>query len=178
MATPSTAPGIGVPGSDLGWALGVILRRWHEQVERAVEDLPHGPRGFQILSIIGHNAPPTQSGLANHLNIDKTVMPYIMDSLEQAGLLTRQTDAVDRRVKRIVITPRGRSVLAELEERVRSAEVELFQDVSPEFHASFREQALRLAMSVHATDPLIDPCIAVMDVLTEQPARAAGPSRG
>lgn len=178
MATPSTTPGIGVPGSDLGWVLGVILRRWQEQVERAVEDLPHGPRGFQILSIIGHNRPPTQSGLAKHLNIDKTVMPYIMDSLEEAGLLTRQTDAVDRRVKRIVITSHGRSVLAELEERVRSVEDELFQDVSPQFRASFLEQALRLAMSIHATDPQIDPCIAVMDVLAERPTPAPRPARG
>jgi len=175
MAKRAAGATVGVPGSDLGWVLGVILRRWHEQVERAVEDLPHGARGFQILSIVGHNPPPTQSGLAKHLNIDTTVMPYIIDALEAAGLLERRTDERDRRVRRIVITPRGRSVLADLEDRVRAAEDELFKDVPADARAAFQAQALRLAMSIHASDPSIDPCIAVMDVVAQGPARSATP---
>jgi DNA-binding MarR family transcriptional regulator len=161
------APTIGVPGSDLGWMLGVILRRWHEQVEGAVEGVPHGTRGYQILSMIGHNEPPTQSGLARHLNIDKTVMPYIIDSLEQGGLLVRRVDSNDRRVKRIVITPEGAALLSELEAKVRQAEDEVFGDVSPALRDHFVDSAERLALSIHTAQPGTDACAAVLEALTD-----------
>jgi len=173
VTTNEKSPTVGVPGSDLGWTLGIILRRWHEKVEQAVAGLPHGTRGFQILSLIGHNPPPTQSGLAKHLNIDKTVMPYIIDSLEQAGVLKRRVDSQDRRVNRIVITARGESTLADLEQKVRAAEDEVFQDVSPAIRAAFTDQAERLAVSIHTTQPNVDPCIAVMDVLADAPVGSA-----
>lgn len=163
---------MGVPGSDLGWILGVILRRWQEQVDAAVEGLPHGTRGFQILSVVGHNNPPTQSGLAKHLNIDKTVMPYIVDALENAGLIGRVVDPSDRRVRRIVITPDGVEKLAELEKKVRAAEDSVFEGVSPAMRAAFVEQATGLAVSIHSTDPSLDPCIAVRDVLADSTLKA------
>ncbi len=165
---------MGVPGSDLGWTLGVILRRWHEQVEEAVAGLPHGPRGYQILSVVGHNSPPTQSGLAKHLNIDKTVMPYIIDALEGAGLIERRPDPSDRRVRRIVITPAGAKKLKQLEKKVRAAEDLVFHGVAPETRAVFVDQATRLAVSIHTDRPALDPCIAVRDVLADP---ALGPPR-
>ena len=158
---------MGIPGSDLGWTLGVILRRWHEQVEQAVAGLPHGPRGYQILSIVGHNSPPTQSGLAKHLNIDRTVMPYIIDALEGAGLIERRPDPSDRRVRRIVITPAGSKKLKQLEKKVRAAEDSVFRGVAPEMRAAFVDQATRLAVSIHTDQPALDPCIAVRDVLAD-----------
>ncbi|MFI7609580.1 MarR family winged helix-turn-helix transcriptional regulator [Micromonospora sp. NPDC049366] len=168
------APTVGIPGSDLGWTLGVILRRWHEQVGQAVEGLPHGPRGYQILSVVGHNSPPTQSGLAKHLNIDRTVMPYIIDALERASLIERRPDPSDRRVRRIVITPFGSETLTRLEEKVRAAEDSVFQGVAPEVRAVFVDQAMRLAVSIHTNQPDVDPCIAVRDVLADP---TLGPQR-
>jgi MarR family transcriptional regulator for hemolysin len=164
---------VGIPGSDLGWYLGVILRRWHEQVEKAVEGVPHGTRGYQILSVVGHNAPPTQSGLAKHLGIDKTVMPYVIDALEKEGLVKRVTDPSDRRVRRIVITKKGTKALNELEARVRAAEDSVFADMPTGVRETFTAQAARLAVSLHSAQPALDPCIAVIDALAD-PALQAG----
>lgn len=163
----------GIPGSDLGWTLGVILRRWHEQVELAVADLPNGPRGYQILSTVGHNDPPTQSGLAKHLNIDKTVMPYIIDALEKEGLVRRVTDTRDRRVRRIEITAKGVRTLSKLEAKVHEVEELLFQGLDSNQRSSFLEQAARLAGLIHSNEPNLDPCIAVMDVLVEDSLAAS-----
>lgn len=90
MTEPEPDAPVGVTAPDLGWSLSVILRKWHERVELALEALPHGTRGFEILSVIGQGEPPTQTGLAKYLNIDKTVLPYVLDSLESAGLLERR----------------------------------------------------------------------------------------
>ena len=166
------APRPEVPGADLGWCLGVILRRWHQEVERAVEGVPHGVRGYQILSFVEHNPSPTQSSLAKHLGIDKTVMPYIIDALEAEDLVERQTDAADRRVRRICITPPGTRLLRELETRIRHAEDVVFEGVAPEVRAAFVENATRLAATIHAADPSMDACTVMHEALE----RSAGTS--
>ena len=173
MDAETSAPTVGIPGSDLGWVLGVILRRWQEEVDEAVRGLPHGTRGYQILSVVGHNSPPTQSGLAKHLHIDKTVMPYVIDALVDAGLVERQADRSDRRVRRIVITAQGARTLAALEKKEHAAESSVFKDVPPEMRASFTAQASRLASSIHTAQPSLDPCIAVQHVLDDPSLRPA-----
>lgn len=156
-----------MPGSDLGWILGVILRSWHERVGEAVADVPHGLRGFQILSVVGHNDPPTQIGLARHLGIDKTVMPYVIDALVDAGLIERRVDLSDRRVRRIAITETGRAALERLEREVHAAEDAVFEGVDPSVRQAFLRQAGSLAVSIHQAQPNLDPCLAVRQVLTD-----------
>ncbi|NYF09045.1 DNA-binding MarR family transcriptional regulator [Leifsonia sp. AK011] len=166
MAAHDGNPEAGPVAPDLGWSLSVILRRWHELVESALTGLPNGTRGYQILSVISQGDPPTQSALAKHLTIDKTVMPYIIDSLETAGLLERHVDAQDRRAKRIVITPRGAAALAEYQSAVRDAEQQALGDVPPAIRAAFIDQAESLALSINAGPPPADACSDSIDGLT------------
>lgn len=160
----------GIPGADLGWSLGVVLRGWHEHVEAAVEGLPNGLRGYQILSVISRVDPPTQVSLARHLNIDKTVMPYVVDALAAEGLLERRVDPADRRLRRIAITEHGAAVLGDLQKKVAAAEDQVFQGFSAEERSAVVSLVERLAVSIHSNRPYIDPCMAVIDVLAEQPA--------
>ena len=75
--------------SELGWALGVVFRAWQRETEEAVGDLPHGPRGFQILSTLATGDPPTQASIAMHLGIDRTVLTYVLDDLAASQNLSR-----------------------------------------------------------------------------------------
>jgi len=165
MTAHAADPGSSPVAPDLGWSLSVILRRWHERVELALAGLPNGTRGYQILTVISQGEPPTQTALAKHLNIDKTVMPYIIDSLESAGLLERHVDAKDRRAKRIVITRHGDSVLAEYQSAVRDAEQEALGDVPPAVRSAFIGQAESLALSINAGPPPADACSDSIDGL-------------
>jgi len=165
MTAHAADPGLSPVAPDLGWSLSVILRRWHERVELALAGLPNGTRGYQILTVISQGEPPTQTALAKHLNIDKTVMPYIIDSLESAGLLERHVDAKDRRAKRIVITRHGDSVLAEYQSAVRDAEQEALGDVPPAVRSAFIGQAESLALSINAGPPPADACSDSIDGL-------------
>jgi MarR family transcriptional regulator for hemolysin len=153
------------PAANLGWALGMVLRRWHERVEHALGDLPQGPRGFHVLSAVVHQDLPTQAALASHLAIDRTVMTYLIDELEEAGLVERTPDPHDRRARRIVATVRGRKVLVEAERQVAAVEEFVFRGLAPEDKATFLALTQRTANLIREEDPTTDPCVAVKEVL-------------
>ncbi|MGW4681986.1 MarR family winged helix-turn-helix transcriptional regulator [Micromonospora taraxaci] len=152
-------------GSTFGWSLGVVLRRWHEYVEEMLNDLPHGSRGYHILAVVVHEDVPTQGALATRLAIDRSVLTYIIDDLENAGLIERKLDPQDRRARRVVATDRGRAALAEAERRVAHAEDHVLGGLPEDQRDAFRDFAARAAEAIHAAAPATDPCVAVRSVL-------------
>jgi MarR family transcriptional regulator, transcriptional regulator for hemolysin len=62
------------PPGDLGWHLGMVLRGYQSRFEDAVDGIPAGIRGYQILSTVVHRDPPNQQALGAHLAIDRTVL--------------------------------------------------------------------------------------------------------
>src|SRR5580704_6937757 len=110
---------------DLGWGLGVVFRAYVTAAHAAVADLPGGPRGYQVLSAAARSAVGSQLALAQHLGIDRTVMTYLLDDLETAGLIERRPDPSDRRAHRVVATQHGSDLLAKLQGRLRAAEAHL-----------------------------------------------------
>lgn len=165
-ADPCDLPADRSRGSHFGWSLGMVLRRWTEYVEETLKDLPHGSRGYHILAVVVHEEVPTQGALASRLAIDRSVLTYVIDDLENAGLIERRLDPRDRRARRIVATERGRQVLADAERRVAHAEDLVLGGLPAEQRAAFRESAERAAEAIHATAPGTDPCVAVRDVLS------------
>ncbi|GIJ81349.1 hypothetical protein Xph01_57810 [Micromonospora phaseoli] len=143
----------------------MVLRRWHEYVEEALQDLPHGSRGYHILAVVVHEEVPTQGALAARLVIDRSVLTYVIDDLENAGLIERQLDPRDRRARRIVATGRGRQTLADAEQRVAHAENHVLGGLPEEQRDVFRDLAERAAEAIHAAAPRTDPCVAVKSVL-------------
>src|SRR4051794_10590171 len=97
----SADPCASAVNSDLGWALGVVFRSYVKAANHAVADLPGGPRGYQLLTIAARALPVTQLAIAQQLGVDRTVMTYLLDDLEDAGLVERQPDPTDRRARRI-----------------------------------------------------------------------------
>ena len=97
-------PESGIPGarldSGLGWHLTVVFRAYLKAIGTEMGDLAGGPRGFQVLSAAAGDRPGTQLALARQLGIDRTVMTYLLDDLEAAGLVRREPDPNDRRAPR------------------------------------------------------------------------------
>jgi MarR family transcriptional regulator for hemolysin len=142
----------------LGWPLTALLREWHALVDAVSSELPHGVRGYQVLSAVVHEGPPTQAALAARLGIDRTVMTYLLDKFVECGLVERRQDPADRRARRIVPTEHGRRVLADLDARVARAEDDLLADLAPEDR---RTLAALLEHAATAAAPGDDRCAAV-----------------
>jgi MarR family transcriptional regulator, organic hydroperoxide resistance regulator len=62
--------------------------------------------------------PKPMGELAKQLACDSSNVTWITDRLEERGLVERQAAEHDRRVKLLVLTPKGRALRAELEERL------------------------------------------------------------
>lgn len=149
-----------VPG-DLGWHLGMVLRGYQTRFEAAVEDMPGGIRGFQVLSAVVHRDPPNQQALGAHLAIDRTVLTYLIDTLVQGGVVERIPDPADRRARKIIATAEGRRMLAFYEARVAEAEADLLAGLADDDAAALGALISRLARSVHRAQPGTSPCEAM-----------------
>ena len=115
----------------LSWLLAESFRAHLGVMRGAVGDLPHGPRGFEALCGAAEPTSRNQAELAKHLGLDRTVMVYLVDDLEAAGLVERVPDPNDRRSKLIRATPAGTARLCELRKATAAAEAELLADLSP-----------------------------------------------
>lgn len=149
------------PPGDLGWQLGMVLRGYQSRFEAAVEGVPSGIRGFQILSTVVHRDPPNQQALGSHLAIDRTVLTYLLDSLVEAGAVERVPAPTDRRARKIEATEHGRALLAQHEERVAAAEADLLSGLDDSEARTVSSLIGRLAMDVHRAQPGTSPCEAM-----------------
>jgi DNA-binding MarR family transcriptional regulator len=147
---------VSTPGpveSDLGWALGAVMRSYLRVATAAVEAVPGGARGYQVLSAAA-GEPRSQLALAQHLGVDRTVMTYLLDDLESAGLVERRPDPADRRARRVVLTDAGNAQLCNLERRLAGAEEHLLEPLEPAERDTLRDLLRRLATrsSTHGED--------------------------
>ncbi|MEU8221957.1 MarR family winged helix-turn-helix transcriptional regulator [Kribbella sp. NPDC048915] len=154
---PSTASGAPVE-ADLGWALGVVFRRYVKASAEALDGLPGGPRGYQVLATTSAEGPKRQLDLAAQLGVDRTVMTYLLDDLEQADLVQRRPDPADRRARLIVPTEKATEVLCDYERRLRATEEEVLGILDESERESFRLLLQRVALKANAVDPLHNAC--------------------
>jgi DNA-binding MarR family transcriptional regulator len=140
---------------DLGWALGTLLRAYLKQGRDAVAALPGGARGYQVLSIAASGACPNQAAIAERLGVDRTVMTYLLDELEAKKLVVRNPDPLDRRSRRVTLTPRGATILEKLTERMRQVERRILADLTDDESEQLRSMLGRAAQVVdeHVPDP-------------------------
>jgi DNA-binding MarR family transcriptional regulator len=150
--------------------LGVVFRAYVTTAHAAVADLPGGPRGYQVLSAAAHGTVASQLALAQHLGIDRTVMTYLLDDLESAGLIERRPDPADRRARHVVATDTGAELLETLDHRLESAEAHLLAPLDEADRETFRAQVRLIATRIDASDPLADPCALADKVEAELPS--------
>jgi DNA-binding MarR family transcriptional regulator len=139
--------------AELGWALSTIMRSYLRVAGESVAGVPGGPRGYLVLATIGQGEPSTQLALAQHLGVDRTVMTYLLDDLEDAGLVERRPDPAERRGRRVAVAGGGQCRLNELRCGLHKAEDGLLEPLEPEERAVLRDLLQRLAMTMAPGNP-------------------------
>ncbi|MBR7832835.1 MarR family transcriptional regulator [Actinospica durhamensis] len=129
----------------LSWLLAGSFRAHLAAMREVLGDLPHGSRGFEALCGAAHGSARNQAELAKQLGVDRTVMVYLVDDLERAGLVERLADPRDRRSKLIRATEAGHERLRALQERTATVEAELLSDLSPAEQELLRSLLRRVA---------------------------------
>ena len=123
----------------------MLQRHYRSVVEPTVGGLPRGARGYQLLYAVIFKELPNQLALAEYLGIDRTVLPYVIDDLVEAGLVERRPADGDRRARKVAATEQGRTVFAEVDDAVGAAERGVLAALDNTEQTQFRQLLSRLA---------------------------------
>lgn len=119
MAAAGTRPAS--LGCRLDRALTVLCRRLTRAALRSGTALT--PVQLYVLRSLQDPPPATVTGLAGELGIGPSAVTLLLNRLEAMQLVARRRHPSDRRVVRVILTARGRAVLARAEaERARLAD--------------------------------------------------------
>ena len=142
---------------DFGQALGALLRTYLDGARDVVSELPGGPRGFQVMSIAAGSSCTNQASIAESLGLDRTVMTYLVDDLEKAGLVERRPDPADRRARQVLLTKQGRKAFDAASRRIEAVERAVLGGLSEEDAATFRSLLMKV-VTAGPVDASAAPC--------------------
>jgi DNA-binding MarR family transcriptional regulator len=103
------------------------------------------PGHLKVLLLLSEGEAPTMGSLADEMAVHASMATWLIDGLEERGLVERRSVASDRRVKTIVLTKNGAQVKGKL--------LEAMYEPPPDFLALDRE---RLEALIGALDALKD----------------------
>jgi DNA-binding MarR family transcriptional regulator len=112
--------------------------------------------GYVVLNALQDAPESTQAALAMRIGADKTRIIATLDTLQAAGLITRDPDPADRRARILSITPVGRSARDGAQREIQRNEERLLARLPPAERRAFLRAAGTLA-SLPLTEILSGP---------------------
>jgi DNA-binding MarR family transcriptional regulator len=106
--------------------MGFVLEQRFRWAEVSAE-LGITQPGLRALLAIDPHEPQSMRELATAMNCDPSYITAMIDDLERAGLAVRQPSPADRRVKTVVLTPRGITALQTARDGLLSPPAQLAQ---------------------------------------------------
>jgi len=137
-------------GADFGWALRAISLEFRSGADQAVAGLPSGGRGYLVLLAASEDNGQSQLAIARRLGVDKTVMTYLVDALVAEGLVQREPDPSDRRIRLLVLTDAGRTRLDSARAEISAVEERLLSALTGDDAQRFRSLLATIAGSASA----------------------------
>ncbi|MEU5518095.1 MarR family winged helix-turn-helix transcriptional regulator [Streptomyces griseoaurantiacus] len=131
--------------TDLGWAIRMVSSAFSRLATASVADLPGGARAYLILVALADGEPPSQLALARAVSLDRTVLTYLLDDLEDHELVSRRPDPRDRRARQVLLTDTGRTRLSEVRQKLAAAEADLLMDLDEHDNLQLRALLARVA---------------------------------
>ena len=93
-----------------------VAREWRRAVDARLQVFGLTEATWlPLLRIARSEAPMRQNELAASLSLDGSSVVRLLDALENSGLVERCEDRADRRAKSLVLTPRGRRTVDQVE---------------------------------------------------------------
>jgi DNA-binding MarR family transcriptional regulator len=120
---------------------GFLIRRLH-QIHLALFAEECGrfgvtPVQFSLLSVVAGQPGLDQSTLALEVGVDRATTANVLARLEANGLLRRDRDDTDSRVKLVFLTTTGRRMLARMDDPARRAHERTLASLKPADRARF-----------------------------------------
>ncbi len=108
---PTSTPSTSVDTAALAAHLRLSITRLARQLRQRGGDGTLTPSQLSVLAMTGARGPLTMGELAEAERVASPTVTKIAAALHDRGLLDRETDADDRRVVRVAVTPKGAKLL-------------------------------------------------------------------
>ncbi|MBU2666998.1 winged helix DNA-binding protein [Actinoplanes bogorensis] len=100
---------------------------------------------YAVLTALCEGPMRTQAALAAGIGADKTRLIPVLDELQRRGLIEREPDPADRRVRLLGLTDAGRRKQRAIQDEIRAGENELLSGFAPEDRDAFLRLLTRLS---------------------------------
>ena len=122
---------LGLLGHSVGPAIRLLRNILSSRIVAAFE--PYGLRTgtFSTMALIAANPGCSQSEIARHIGMDKSIVVAIVDDLERNGLAERRRSTEDRRRNALTLTDKGDALMRELDSIGRKIEDPIRAALSP-----------------------------------------------
>ncbi len=142
---------------DIGIAvrrLSLQMRRHHDAaVDRLSGGRLTGARGWIIGYLASHDGKPVyQRDIETRFGIRRSTATVMLQLMEKNGMITRASDANDKRLKRLLLTDAARELLAELDRERYEFELLCKRGLSEEELAVFFTVADKIAANIKEND--------------------------
>ena len=133
---------------NIGSLISQVARLMRRNFDERVREIGVTRPQWQVLSVLARNAGTNQGGLAELLEVEPITLGRMIDRLQDADLVERQSDPNDRRAWRLYVTPRGTDLLEKLQPYAEAMFVEALDGVEAEAQASLVTTLSRMRINL------------------------------
>lgn len=119
------------PEQSIGFHCSLTFKTFRNAMERRLEGTGISPVHFIALAHLIALGPLAQNVLGEKLFITAPSTARLVDRMERDGWVERRPDPADRRLKRVVLTPRAETVWQEIAHYARDVMTQAYQGIDP-----------------------------------------------
>ena len=151
-----------------------LARVARRRSEVALEPTGLRPRHVVALTILRESGPTTQGALGEALRLDPTNLVGLLNELEEAALLERRRDPLDRRRHIVELSATGRDAIARAELELASVQDEVLAHLDADERATLHGLLLRATEGRVSCEAAADVCAGEADVCAGEADVCAG----
>jgi MarR family transcriptional regulator, organic hydroperoxide resistance regulator len=102
----------------LNFYLGKAYQHVNQVTKQRLARYEVTPVQYALLKVLWERDNQSGAELGERLSLDSATMTGLLDRLEHASLIERRAHETDRRINRVVLTPRGRDLQTSLDDEV------------------------------------------------------------
>jgi DNA-binding MarR family transcriptional regulator len=144
------------PDRGIGFLMADISRLLRRDFDRRVRDLDITQAQWRALAHLARDEGINQAALAERLEVQPITIARLIDRMEAAGWVRRESDTSDRRASLLFLTPKAKPIIDELHARADGAVEALLRGISlrarREVKATLEHMKANLIAAEAATD--------------------------